>query len=120
MFESPEQEAAEAVNCNFYAKPILKACRKFLKSLYFDKVTTAPSGSENPLPTVSLSSEAEVRHLDEKTHEVSVELQAIAMQDKKMVFMLEIIYCGVFTLNPTSCPEAERLLLVECPRLLFP
>jgi len=36
------------------------------------------------------------------------------------VFIAELAYCGVFTLSGVPENTVEPLLLVECPRLLFP
>ena len=36
------------------------------------------------------------------------------------VFIIELAYCGVFTLNGVPEESVEPVLLVECPRLLFP
>jgi preprotein translocase subunit SecB len=36
------------------------------------------------------------------------------------VFIAELQYAGVFTLNGVPPEAVEPLLLIECPRLLFP
>ena len=36
------------------------------------------------------------------------------------VFIIELAYCGIFTLNGIPEDSVEAVLLVECPRLLFP
>ncbi|MFM7611429.1 MAG: protein-export chaperone SecB, partial [Alphaproteobacteria bacterium] len=35
-------------------------------------------------------------------------------------FIAELVYCGIFTLNNIAPEMMEPVLLVECPRLLFP
>ena len=40
--------------------------------------------------------------------------------DGKPVFIAELSFCGVFTLNGVPAESVEPILLVECPRLLFP
>lgn len=36
------------------------------------------------------------------------------------VFLVELAYAGVFTLNGIPADQVEPVLLVECPRILFP
>ena len=36
------------------------------------------------------------------------------------VFIAELAYCGIFTLQGVPENTVEPVLLVECPRLLFP
>ena len=36
------------------------------------------------------------------------------------MFIAELHYAGVFTLNGVPAEAVEPLLLIECPRLLFP
>ncbi|MBD0275729.1 MAG: protein-export chaperone SecB, partial [Acetobacteraceae bacterium] len=45
--------------------------------------------------------------------------RADAQAEGKACFIAELVYCGIFTV--TVPPEQlEPVLLVECPRLLFP
>lgn len=37
-----------------------------------------------------------------------------------VVFLADLVYAGVFTLNNVPENQQEPILLVECPRLLFP
>jgi preprotein translocase subunit SecB len=51
---------------------------------------------------------------------VEITLNAKAEREKNVLFNVELIYGGVFRMN--NIPEANlaELLLVECPRLIFP
>ena len=37
-----------------------------------------------------------------------------------VVFIADLVYAGVYTLNNIPDNQQEPILLVECPRLLFP
>jgi preprotein translocase subunit SecB len=43
-----------------------------------------------------------------------------AAAEGRSVFIAELQYAGVFTLNGVPPEAVEPLLLIECPRLLFP
>ncbi len=86
-------------------------------------------------PRVDINLDVQVRRLQENqnTFEVTLAIRAEAREavaaaangngsgePGTRVFLAEMAYAGIFTL--TGVPEAsvEPLLLVECPRLLFP
>jgi preprotein translocase subunit SecB len=52
-------------------------------------------------------------------YEVSLQIRADAKVGENSCFIAELVYCGVFTLNVPQ-EHVEPVLLVECPRLLFP
>jgi preprotein translocase subunit SecB len=51
--------------------------------------------------------------------EVSLQIRADGKVGDTSAFIAELAYCGVFTLNVPQ-EHVEPVLLVECPRLLFP
>jgi preprotein translocase subunit SecB len=52
-------------------------------------------------------------------YEVSLVMRADAQAQGQTCFIAELTYCGIFTLN-VDAQALEPVLLVECPRLLFP
>lgn len=70
-------------------------------------------------PDVSVNIEVKARPLRENVAEVVLIINAECKSAGKVAFILELAYGGVFTI---SAPEEHRqaLLLIECPRLLFP
>src|SRR5208337_789493 len=52
-------------------------------------------------------------------YEIDLKLVIDAKQSGKVAFILELVYGGLFVVN---VPEEHRqpVLLIECPRLLFP
>lgn len=73
-------------------------------------------------PRVDIALDVNARRLQEgqETYEVSLQIRCDAKgPDNQTIFIAELVYCGIFSVNIQ--PEMlEPLLLVECPRLLFP
>ncbi|MBL6458550.1 protein-export chaperone SecB [Belnapia sp. T6] len=72
-------------------------------------------------PRVDLQLDVQARPIQEggNVFEVSLQIRADAQAEGKACFIAELVYCGIFTV--TVPPEQlEPVLLVECPRLLFP
>ncbi|MBW6400153.1 protein-export chaperone SecB [Roseomonas sp. HJA6] len=74
-------------------------------------------------PRMDIALDVQARRLQEgqETYEISLQIRADAKTaDGKTAFIAELVYCGIFTLNGVPNEMLEPVLLVECPRLLFP
>jgi preprotein translocase subunit SecB len=83
-------------------------------------------------PQVGINLDVQVRRLQEpNVYEVALVIRAEAREPAAQgapapaeaglaVFIIEITYAGVFTLSGIAENAVEPILLVECPRLLFP
>ncbi len=72
-------------------------------------------------PRVDLQLDVQARPVEEggNVYEISLQIRADAQVQDQTCFIAELTYCGIFTIN--VAPEhLEPILLVECPRLLFP
>jgi preprotein translocase subunit SecB len=52
--------------------------------------------------------------------EVDLKLNASAVRDGVAVFQLELVYGGLFQVAGVPEADLEPVLLIECPRYLFP
>ncbi|MBC7801996.1 MAG: protein-export chaperone SecB [Gemmatimonadaceae bacterium] len=85
-------------------------------------------------PNVNINLDVQARRIQDgqDVFEVTLQIKAEATEtpaaangagaapDAKPVFIVELSYSGVFTLNGVPEGTVEPVLLVECPRLLFP
>lgn len=96
---------------------------QFTKDLSFE-VPGAPGiyATLREQPRVDLALDVQARPVQEgeNVFEVSLIIRADAKaSDGTQCFIAELTYCGIFTLNVPQ-EHVEPVLLVECPRLLFP
>ncbi|MCI0756547.1 protein-export chaperone SecB [Teichococcus vastitatis] len=77
-------------------------------------------------PRIDLALDVQARPLqqDQNVFEVALQIRADAQTNgpdgkPQTAFIAELVYCGIFTVN-VEPNMVEPLLLVECPRLLFP
>jgi len=93
---------------------------QYVKDLSFEN-PNAPQSliGKGKQPKIDISVDIQVKALEEKTFEVTLVLNANAKTDDKQMFITELSYAGVFTVD---VPENERqpLLMVYCPSILFP
>lgn len=107
---------------------------QFTKDLSFE-VPNAPAiftQLRSP-PHVAINLDVQVRRLEEEhtVFEVALAIRAEGTvtppksaggteEKPTVVFIADLVYAGVFTLNGIPENQQEPILLVECPRLLFP
>ena len=104
---------------------------QYVKDLSFE-VPNAPAiySTLRAQPNVAINLDVNARRLQEgeDVFEVTLQIKAEATEtpagtngaQPAPVFITELAYCGVFTLTGVPEDAVEPVLLVECPRLLFP
>jgi preprotein translocase subunit SecB len=95
---------------------------QYTRDLSFE-VPGAPEIFQNlrEQPRVDLQLDVQARPLEEggDVYEVALQIRADAQAQDQTCFIAELVYCGIFTVN-VPAEHLEPVLLVECPRLLFP
>lgn len=93
---------------------------QYVKDLSFEN----PGAPENLVgkgeaPKIDVSVDIQVKSLEEKTFEVTLLISAGAKVKDKNLFLTELAYAGIFTVD---VPEAEKepVLMIYCPGMLFP
>lgn len=112
---------------NAPAMPPLAVNLQYVKDLSFE-VPGAPAIYTNlrGAPQVGLNLDVQVKPLEDNVFEVTLAIRAEATETAsngavpRVVFLAELAYAGVFTLTGIPQESYEPVLLVECPRLLFP
>jgi preprotein translocase subunit SecB len=113
--------------------PPLMVNVQYIKDLSFE-VPNAPEiyATLRSQPAVQINLDVQARALQEgqNVYEVVLSVKADAREappangngaaEGRPVFIAELHYAGVFTLNGVPPEAVEPLLLIECPRLLFP
>ena len=101
------------------AQPQLRVLAQYVKDLSFEN----PGAPDTLRPGIDLSIDVKARSLGEDTFEVALSVTARASRDKEgtdVVFIAELTYAGLFQMTNVPDVEREPLLLIECPRLIFP
>ena len=98
---------------------------QFVKDLSFE-VPGAPEifSSMRSQPNVQINLDVQARRIQDgqNVFEVALVVKADATEGEpsRPVFIAELSYAGIFTLNGIPEQSIEPVLLIECPRLLFP
>ena len=94
---------------------------QYIKDLSFE-TPTAPGifqVMQQKAPDIKLSVNVNSNIFEKNVFEIILAIAAHATIDEETVFLLELEYGGVFTLN-CEPENINPLAYIECPRLLFP
>jgi preprotein translocase subunit SecB len=103
------------------AAPGMRVLAQFIRDLSFENPRAPDSLRTTPAqPQIELNVEMNARARPDGFYEVDLKLTAKAQKDGQAQFQVELLYGGLFQI--TGLPEAdlEPVLLIECPRYLFP
>ncbi len=101
--------------------PGLMIGAQYIKDLSFEN----PQGPEilaslGESPQVSIEVHTNARALGDDVHEVTLFIRGEAETDGKTVFIVELTYGGIITVNVADPEIVKPILLIEAPRHLFP
>jgi preprotein translocase subunit SecB len=109
---APEGQAAE---------PGIRILAQFIRDLSFEN-PRAPDALRpgQDQPQIDLNVEMNARGREDGLFEVDLKLSARAARGDGPLFMVELLYGGVFQISGVPAEDMEPVLLIECPRYLFP
>ena len=99
----------------------LRVLAQFIRDLSFENPKAPDSlrwaGTQ---PQMDVNVEMNARGRPDGLFEVDLKIASSAQHEEGAVFACELVYGGLFQLQGIPEEEVEPLLMVECPRLLFP
>jgi preprotein translocase subunit SecB len=101
--------------------PGIRILAQFARDLSFEN-PRAPEALRGGTaqPQIDLGVEMNARGREDGLFEVDLKLSAKASRDDGPLFVVELLYGGVFQITGVPAEQMEPVLLIECPRFLFP
>ena len=98
--------------------PSIQIAAQYIKDLSFENPSMGVNVRQ---PQIDFSVDLQARRMQENgPYEVVMKLRVSATQEEKPIFLLEMAYGGIFILNGVPEEAVQPLLLIECPRMMFP
>jgi preprotein translocase subunit SecB len=97
--------------------PSLQVLAQYVKDLSFENPGIGQAVQQ---PRIDLNVDLQARRGEGGQYEVILKLRVTAQQDTTTLFLLELAYAGAFLLRGVPDESVQPVLLIECPRLLFP
>jgi preprotein translocase subunit SecB len=101
--------------------PRLTIVSQYIKDLSFEN-PRAPASLEagRGRPEIGIRVDVRAQDLGTERFEVVFQLHVEAKSGEDPVFMVELTYAGLFSLSNIPPESLQPVLMIECPRLLFP
>jgi preprotein translocase subunit SecB len=101
--------------------PLLRVLAQYARDLSFENPgPLVVQGNTPPEIELGIDVRVEPGSADEMVYGVDLRLSGKAKRGDQVVFIIELTYSGVFQLQDARPQDVEPMLLIECPRLLFP
>lgn len=101
--------------------PQFRILTQYIKDFSFENPSAPDSlrpGDEQPQTDVGIDVQARRREGDE--FEAVIRLNITSRRGDDVSFLLELVYAGVFVVKNVPQESLQPVLLIECPRMLFP
>lgn len=100
--------------------PGFRIVAQYVKDLSFENPKAPDSLRVDGRPGIDMGVEMNAQGRPDGLFEVDLRLTIKATTDAMTVFNVELLYGGLFALQGVPEQDIEPLLLIECPRYLFP
>ncbi len=118
---SPGTSSTNGTNTGGEVRPLINVVSQYVKDLSFENPNAPASlqlASTQPEIKVNVAVNAEA--LKDGTYEVVLHISATAHSGETTAFVTDLVYAGQFAITNASREVLPAILLVECPRMLFP
>ena len=106
--------AAQAGN----SQPRIQVMGQYVKDLSFENPGAPTAMAQRP--AIDLGVDLQARRLEPPHFEVELKLRVTAKAEEKPVFLLELVYGGLFLVQNIPDDVIQQVLLVDAPHMLFP
>lgn len=101
--------------------PGLHVLGQYIKDLSFENPNAPRSlRPSDKAPRLDVNVNVNVRPQSQTDFEVELKVEGKAERGEDTLFIVEVTYAGIFQLRSVPQEHIQPLLLIECPRLLFP
>jgi protein-export chaperone SecB len=98
--------------------PRVQVIGQYIKDLSFENPGVI--GGQNTRPQIELNVDLQARQVEREHFEVELKLRVNAKSEDRALFLLELVYGGMFQLHNIPEEVRQQVLLIEAPHILFP
>lgn len=100
--------------------PQLNVLGQYVKDFSFENPNAPRSMGQQNQPQINIGINVGVGQLAPTDFEVTLKLEGKAEASGTVMFAFELTFAGVFRVQNLPQEHLQPLLMIECPRLLFP
>jgi preprotein translocase subunit SecB len=115
---SPQAPSAEAQGAG--GAPQLMVLAQYTKDLSFENPNAPQSLGQNTQPQINITVNVAAKQLAGTDFEVELRLEGKAEGAGSVMFNIELVFAGAFRIQNVPPENLQPVLMIECPRILFP
>ena len=93
---------------------------QYIKDFSFENPNSPGSLQPKTEPSVEVNVDVQAVSLSDHVYEVSLTTSITGREETQTLFIIELVYAGIFTFQGESDDNIQPGLLIDCPQLLFP
>jgi preprotein translocase subunit SecB len=100
--------------------PQLNVLAQYIKDFSFENPNAPRSLNPNQQPTVNLQINVNANPLSPTDFEVELKLEGKTEASGTVMFSFDLLFAGIFRIQNVPQESLSPLIMIECPRLIFP
>lgn len=100
--------------------PQMSVLAQYLKDFSFENPNAPRSLQPSQAPAINIQINVEVKSLSDTDFEVALKIEGKGDAAGTMLFAFDLVFAGVFRVQNVPKENVHPLIMIECPRLLFP
>ena len=93
---------------------------QYIKDFSFENPNSPGSLQPKTEPSVEVNVDVQAVSVSDHVYEVSLTTSITGRDETQTLFIIELVYAGIFTFQGESDDNIQPGLLIDCPQLLFP
>ncbi len=114
------EEENKAAAAGDQPAPSLNIVGQYIKDLSFENPNAPASLGAGEAPQIGISINVGAQKQQDELYAVELTINAKAERDNKVLFSVELVYGGLFSIKNFPENQLHPLVMIECPRLIFP
>ena len=112
---APQPDQAQQTN------PQLNVLGQYIKDFSFENPNAPRSLAPNQTqPAINIQINVSAQQLAQTDYEISLKLEGKAESAGTILFAFDLTFAGVFRVQNVPAETLQPIVMIECPRLLFP
>jgi preprotein translocase subunit SecB len=102
------------------AAPRLQIINQFIRDLSFENIAVQKGVAPEGKPEIKVQINLDAQNRGSDQYDVALKLKVDSKVESGQLFILELDYAGRFLVQNVPQEQLHPLLMIECPRLIFP
>jgi len=101
--------------------PKISIQAQYVRDMSFENVAVqSGDGRLDAKPDIQVGVNLDAKKRNDDQYEVILKVNATAKSNEAVMFIVELEYAGIFKVENVPEQQLHPVLLIECPRILFP